>query len=738
MKSNFKKQHIFFLLLLISLFLLSACSAKMDDKGPIDDDGNRVTTQPVASHIPSVSPTPTATPTPSPSPTPSPTPTPTPIPVFEDLITETDEPGLYNVPDDDYEGYFLNAHTMGDKILYFENEGIKTPPKIISYCISTGERKEKVFEDIEPSDYRYEIIRDKYIVVINNQKTMTFFDENLNELYSFTVPIDSLHPQYVVSNDYSKIYYIKNRTLYECSTKTGFEKELKTDLKFAEAYPLDISSDGRYLKMSVYTRKTGYYSVHFFDLETKELVFPEDRIYTYDYYISPDKKEILVSNSVQVLARLYDTENTDITLSDFTRLLNSGEKLPEFQPKTEINIDSKSELAATYVDWERRMFITKDVYHKNGTFIHLLTCYSLDTGEPVSNCILPLEDPVNQDPILSFDADKGYMLISGCILKEPYLYAWDYANDTFEDESKAFVRYDYIPKYLDSYRNELEEKYKVFIYLGTEIFATEHDYTLTYSDDFYDQYEALHVIDEVFSMYPEDIFDQLKFGGIKTIGIYLCNGFTKKASYGIDNAVALAGNDGYERFLALDISYWGDLRSNIIHEISHWLDKKIEYYGAVTGEFDFDEVWNSNNPEGFYYMDDYNKTSPFSKYAYSYAGKAENCYFTDTYSLSKATEDRARLFEYLMRYNGIEYFKSEHLRTKLHTYCDYLRNCFDTTNWPEETIWEYKLTMLDRLYSGDQSVTLNDIYPEYFDGDEKYSLTDENFGYLDAYSDAVG
>ena len=137
-------------------------------------------------------------------------------------------------------------------------------------------------------------------------------------------------------------------------------------------------------------------------------------------------------------------------------------------------------------------------------------------------------------------------------------------------------------------------------------------------------------------------------------------------------------------------------------------------------------------------MDDYNKTSPFSRYVCYYTTKVDNYYFIDTYSLSKATEDMARLFEYLMRYSGDEYFQSEHMRAKLHTYFDYLRKSFDTSNWPEETIWEYKLKMLDRYYSGDQNVTLEDIYPEYFNGEEQYSLTDDGFGFLSAYSNSVG
>ena len=240
------------------------------------------------------------------------------------------------------------------------------------------------------------------------------------------------------------------------------------------------------------------------------------------------------------------------------------------------------------------------------------------------------------------------------------------------------------------------------------------------------------MIDEVFSMYPENIFSQLRFDGKKTLGIYLCAGFTKKSSYGIDNAVALAGTDSYERFLALDVSYWGDLRMNIIHELSHLLDTKIDYTGESTGEFNFVEVWNENNPKDFYYMNDYNKSSPFAKFTY-YDGNREDCYFIDTYSLSKATEDRARLFENLMRYEGKDFFASEHMRTKLHTYFDYIRKCYDTSDWPEETIWEKKLRLLDLYYSGDETVTLQDIYPEYYNGDTVYSYSNE-IGYINAYS----
>lgn len=721
-----KKIALWILITVACLGLLAACSSG-GDRGITDNNGISATLTPSAA--PSNMPKPTHTPTATPSPTPSPTPTPTPIPEFTDIISETDEPGLYTVPEQELEGYFLNVNYFNGRIVYFFNQGISTPPRIISYDIENDKSTVLDLEEVNPLRYDYEVIPGKYIVVIDNSKYMTFLDKDLKKLYSFEVPLESETPIYSVSDDYSKIYYIRNKTLYECETSTGKEKELLTDSIFYDAHPIKNTPDGKYLKIYAYSRRSGYYEYYLLDLKTKELLHLDDWLDDCSCFVSPDKKELFLADLDTSSASLYSTG--DIPEDSFY-LLNTGESLPEELLKSSLDINSINEVNSPFVDWDRRRVITYDYLTQSSTSIMLLTCYDMDTGEAVSNCTLCLEDPVVQDPALAIDTKDGFILISGAILKDVYCYAWDYVNDDYQGEGTQLIRYDHIPEYLDNYRKELEEKYGIFIYVGTEIFATEHNYTLTYSGNYARAMETLHILDEVFSMYPEDIFSQLRFGGIRTIGIYLCGGFTKKDSYGIDTAVALAGFDGYERYLALDISYYGDMRRNIIHEISHWLDKKVEYCGDKTGEFDFEEVWNSNNPEGFYYMDDYNVVSPFSKYTYDY-GNDSDYWFIDTYSLTTASEDRARLFEYLMRYSGTDYFRNEHLRAKLHTYFDYIRKSYDTTNWPEETIWEYTLNMLDRMYSGDNDISLIDIYPEYYNGDPIYSETDDDYGYLGAY-----
>ena len=66
-------------------------------------------------------------------------------------------------------------------------------------------------------------------------------------------------------------------------------------------------------------------------------------------------------------------------------------------------------------------------------------------------------------------------------------------------------------------------------------------------------------------------------------------------------------------------------------------------------------------------------------------------------------------------------------------YFENIRKCFDTTGWPDETIWEHKLNQLDRLYDGDESLSYEIIYPE-MNGDEKTYLSSDDRWFLDAYS----
>ena len=728
-----KKYILFIIMMIAAVTIPVACSSRDDHVGPEPDT---VTTEPGGpSGIPTSAPTDTPSPSPSPSPTPSPTPTPTPIPEIKDIWEETEEPNVYSLPDMDIKALYLSTVYTEGKLLYFFNEGYSTSPEIIAYDYRTGEKPRKTIRDIEASNYRFYVIPDKYIVVSNGATQLTYYDFDLNELLSTVIPITAKYPEYWHDETFENIYYLNSDELVRFKPFSGEETIIKKDSRFKEGYLTGMTADGKYLKAFIYSWRKGYSDIYLTDIDTGELIKSDDDGGTaakndlFYYLPSPDKTELLLMKSDKNNVYLYDT---DINDTEMMFKLDQNIIDDSAVPKATIVLDPLYDLVHQEVDWENRRMIAYAKYSLGDCNILELKCFDIDTGELKSSTVINIESQVSIDYTLSMDRADGYLIISGNKNDVPYCYAWDYLNDEVNNSNSDFKRINYIPDYLDKHRKELEEKYNMYIYLGSEVFATRTSYLLTCCMSPYEMDKALYIVDEVFSLYPEGFFEQIKYGGIKTIGVYLCNGFTKNSSYGIDTAIALAGTDGYERFLVIDISDSSDLRRNIIHEISHWADNRIIQQDIVD-DVNFEEEWSKLNPEDFYYMDDYNKTSPF--YRYTYSSAKEKAYFVDTYSMSKATEDRARLFEYLMRFDkeyDREFLKSEAMRKKLHFYFENIRRCFNTTDWPDETIWEHKLEMLDRYYNGDDSVTYEMIYPEMF-GEEKTYDTVGNRWYLDAY-----
>ena len=723
-----KKYLLLIIVMIAAITIPVACSS-----GESRPDDIKVTETPsgVVSPEPTAEPSPSVSPSPIPSPTPSPTPTPTPIPELKDVWEETDEPNMYSLPGMDLTGYYFNAFIDSGKLLYFLNEDYASEPEIISYDYTTDTTVHKTLEGVEANEYRFYVIPDKYIVINDGSKTLHYLDFDLKEIRSVEIPIKSAYPEFWADETYENLYFVEADELKKFNAASGETVTIAKNSLYKDSYPSGITPDGKYLKVYVYSWKKGYSVAYLADINTGELTRDDDATdYLGEYYISPDKKEILVSDGEKNRVMLYDIDPDNEEL-----MLKLDQNIFELdtEPKAVITLNDYYDIIAK-VDWTNRKLLTHARYSIGDYLTIEYKCYDLDTAKKHSSSIISVDSGVYTDYSMCIDEENGYVIIGGNRGNAPFAYVWDYLNDEVNTDNTDFRRINYIPDYLDEHRKELEEKYNMYIYLGSEIFATETDYTLSCCKSASEMDAALYIVDEVLSLYPEGFFEQIKYGNIRTIGLYLCNGFTKKASYGIDNAIALAGTDGYERFLVLDISYPSDLRRNIIHEISHWIDNRINQQDDLYTEESFENLWSELNPSDFYYMNDYNKASPF--YRYTYGSAKAKAYFVDSYSMSKATEDRARLFEYLMRYDkeyGSKYMESEAMRKKLHMYFENIRKCFDTTGWPDETIWEHKLNQLDRLYDGDESLSYEIIYPE-MNGDEKTYLSSDDRWFLDAYS----
>ena len=129
------------------------------------------------------------------------------------------------------------------------------------------------------------------------------------------------------------------------------------------------------------------------------------------------------------------------------------------------------------------------------------------------------------------------------------------------------------------------------------------------------------------------------------------------------------------------------LKSVIYHETGHLIDFKMEFHADIVGDASVYslEKWDALNPESFEYTESYDTTS--SQY-WDYTS-----YFIDEYSTTYAKEDRARVFEYAASQKSIYFNTTGFLgcNEKLSYFCKCIRDTFDTTDWPDETLWEWSL-----------------------------------------------
>ena len=108
------------------------------------------------------------------------------------------------------------------------------------------------------------------------------------------------------------------------------------------------------------------------------------------------------------------------------------------------------------------------------------------------------------------------------------------------------------------------------------------------------------------------------------------------------------------------------------HEIAHILDGILTQAGALT-----EEEWLSFCPSSFSYGDGTWEDYPD--------------FFADEYAMENIKEDRARTFEDAMRYGAGVYEGKPALWLKLNCFASAIRAHFDTSGWPEKTLWEQAL-----------------------------------------------
>lgn len=694
----------FYAAILATAVILTACKKGDDIVAPEITPtamALQATSAPTATPKPTATPVPTATPTP----TPEPTPTPTPALLVQDVFSSTG-----------YSGGYVSNIDFGDNVTNCDVNMVGSTPVMIVYTWDEDvffysvdvEHDKRIMQNYGASqmyspDFMH-INDDIFAVCDYTNSCYDIYDTKL--IRKGKVEFATDYESAIMNTDGSTMYYLD---------EDGLKKRNYGD-KDGELLIRDASLGGGYVDsmgantiiIPMFDDCDGSNGTLIYDIENNSLLKSKETIG--GLFTSPDGTETLyVKTGPYCEAGLYE--------GPMSAIFDAEEGL---LPKTVMELTDSSEVGVCFTDWTRRLFLTSETYYATSGTIFELRAYSVDSGKKVAEYAMNAGDN-SIWPALTMDEERGLVFFTTGNDGVLHLYAWDYANDTADDTESVFVKHDTIPSWIEEKRRDFEERYGMSMYLGSEVFASEFDYRLTICQDWQQVSDAIDVLDEVFANYPEGLFEQLKFDGIRKLAVYLCNGFEKQYSYSADDAIALACYFNYERALALDLNYSYCLKRTIIHEISHWIDGRIEsasYFGKCT---DYEEQWKTVNPEGYNYKNSYVSGSTKWKYIYDYADK-EDAYFCDDYSQTYPGEDRARCFEYLMYGDeeewSSEYMSAPHIREKLRMYFSYIREAFDDSTWPEMTSWEQKLSEYTELYEAPEDNEADDAEGDASNPDE--------------------
>ena len=230
---------------------------------------------------------------------------------------------------------------------------------------------------------------------------------------------------------------------------------------------------------------------------------------------------------------------------------------------------------------------------------------------------------------------------------------------------------------------QLNKKYGVDIRLGDECQLDYSNYTSSCFENVQSLTEALNLLDECFSKYPKGFFEQLKYGSITSIQIELVRNLTPKDA-NAHNAAGFAQENQDHYLVVFDVDVLS--KSTVYHEFAHVIDHRLAWDALFDKNALFsEEKWLKLQPKGFAYANSYTNIPESVKKYY------DSGYFTESYSCTFPTEDRATMMESAMEGHKHIFEAMPKVAEKLRYYSQCIRDCFDTTGWPEKTTWEASL-----------------------------------------------
>lgn len=520
-------------------------------------------------------------------------------------------------------------------------------------------------EDREPASITAEeswIYPDDMVFRINDrgaayfhdaQNTVEFVNFELEQIDSIELPED-MEGNPAITEDWSRIYYTKAGAVYYVDVVTGISKLLK------ESSSESISIAG----------------LHFSD-SVLECVLESDDLDVETVYLSAQTGELLSStktlSAISTDEQWYFAQYFD---SVYTQLL-FGKRGGTVQSLVPL-----SEGFGLYALPQIRSVVIYDDA--------ALELYDLTDGTRASSVSFEgIEMPWGI--VEASNPQRIWFLAADVTTGKLDLYCWDPTLSPTGDADKYIEPY-YTQQDPDTeglaqikeQAKELGNKYGVKIKIhDAAVTDPPSDYTFTseYRVPIYEHY--LPILDQVLGAYPEGFLKKLGKRTSDNEKLTIC---LVAGAYDDNDAGALSTADGVQYildgnfYLALVMNDF--METTAYHEIYHAID--IYVLGQVS-TFDF---WDTLNPDGFRYDNDYLTNQNRDDYQYL---EDDERYFIDMYSMSFAKEDRARIMEYAMQPGNESYFTSEHMQAKLKMLCKGIREAFGMKKYDGDLIWEQYL-----------------------------------------------
>ncbi|MBO7401869.1 MAG: hypothetical protein J6U10_02640, partial [Lachnospiraceae bacterium] len=648
----------------------------------------------------------TGTESPTQPPTATPTPTDSPKEALLKRLVPTDEKGVYDCPEDiintaDAGNMDLRSFVLDDGLVvytYTEYLGEEERFSLISYNKDTLAKGKEVRNSALFSNASILRLGTKYIAVYEMENgKFHIYNGKLEEVNCFETPEGETYQDCTV--DVKNEFFIMltgSGSVYKAKINSEapmLEKSFTIAEPWGEAASYIAALPGnRYVLSCGYLSEEEVWRdmIVYVDGSDGKLIDTDNGSFT-RVLVSPDEESyVLVKNEPYYSISMYNADRTLIK---------------------EISLDNIREYLSATIDWTNRVILSADFFAGMNRYISQFKCYSMETGLLLSDCVCETE--TTRQSVFTVDTEKTLLPFTADTKEaddtiRPRICFWDYLNDGVEGKDDYFVKrtavHDPVSDRIEALRNKIEEKYGVYLYIGYEIFGVElADSNATPLRDEESLFNVLTKLDAGLAKYPEGFFEQIREVCAKKIGFYIADDVTK--DFGGYYKVA-----GYEAVIVIEVENLENPEKTAYHEISHMIDDYISRKGDKNG---FEEGYAALNPvpSNEYYLSTYDERYITDAEAYTIAFEQdkENVYSVYQYGRTFPGEDRATLFEAALGYVSSaedpdrgpfheDVAKCRHLLEKLEYHFKAIRQCFDTSKWPEKTEWEKNLDRMKAFY----------------------------------------